>query len=96
VHAATSGSARVLEGNPRRRSFHSTEIQMPTESEPPLPDWAEIYRSTYRELVRYLELLLLSERDPRRLLPVAQGGVEDLYSVLLVAVHVVFLFVGPT
>ena len=34
-----------------------------------------------RELLRDLELLLLVERDPRRLLPVAQGGVEDLYSV---------------
>ena len=36
-----------------------------------------------RELVRDLELLLLVERDPGRLLPVAQGGVEDLYAVLL-------------
>ena len=41
-----------------------------------------------RELVRDLELLLLVQRDPRRLLPVAQGRVEDLYSVLLTAVHV--------
>jgi hypothetical protein len=40
------------------------------------------------ELVRDLELLLLVQRDPRRLLTVAQGRVEDLYSVLLVAVHV--------
>ena len=44
-----------------------------------------------RELLRDLELLLAVERDPRRLLPVAQGGVEDPYSVLLGAVHV-----GPT
>ena len=49
-----------------------------------------------RELVRDLQLLVLVERDPRRLLPVAQGGVEDLYSVLLAAVHVLLLFVGPT
>ena len=42
-----------------------------------------------RELVRDLELLLPVERDPRRLLAVAQGRVEDLYAVLLGAVHVV-------
>src|SRR4030095_11804582 len=42
-----------------------------------------------RELVGDLELLLLVERDPGRLLPVAQGRVEDLYSVLLGSVHVV-------
>ena len=35
-----------------------------------------------RELVRDLELLLPVERDARRLLAVAQGRVEDLYSVL--------------
>src|SRR5829696_1381688 len=49
-----------------------------------------------RELLRDLHLLLLVERDARRLLPVAQGGVEDLYSVGLAAVHVVLLFVAPT
>ena len=51
-----------------------------------------------RELVRDLELLLLVQRDPRRLLPVAQGGVEDLYSVVLAAVHVASrpFPVGPT
>jgi hypothetical protein len=38
--------------------------------------------------MRDLELLLLVQRDPRRLLAVAQGGVKDLYSVLLGAVHV--------
>ena len=49
-----------------------------------------------RELVRDLQLLLLVERDARRLLTVAQGGVEDPYPVLLAAVHVLLLFVGPT
>ena len=37
-----------------------------------------------RELVRDLELLLPVQRDPRRLLAVAQRRVEDPYSVLLV------------
>src|SRR5688500_3004195 len=40
-----------------------------------------------RELVGDLELLLLVERDARRLLSVAERRVEDLYSVLPGAVH---------
>ena len=47
------------------------------------------------ELMRNLELLLLVQRDPRRLLPVAQGRVEDLYSVLLTAVHVALFHFRP-
>src|SRR3954468_3225149 len=42
-----------------------------------------------RELVRDLDLLLLVERDPRRLLAVAQRGVEDLYVIWCAVVHAV-------
>jgi hypothetical protein len=42
-----------------------------------------------RQLVGDLELLLLVQRDARRLLAVAERRVEDLYSVVSVAVHVV-------
>jgi hypothetical protein len=42
-----------------------------------------------RELVGDLELLGGVERDPRRLLAVSQGGVEDLY-----AVHGTLLLLG--
>jgi hypothetical protein len=42
-----------------------------------------------RKLVRDLQLLLPVERDPGRLLPVAESRVEDLHSVVLGAVHVV-------
>ena len=48
-----------------------------------------------RELVRDLDLLLRVQRDPGGLLAVAQRGVEDSYSVLLGAGHVVVPFRSP-